>query len=220
MLTDADLLARLPNFEDHFIERKPNRDSRDWKKTLVCFANSAVVGYPAVLFIGVRPDGTIEDGIDADQLSIEFSNKTADVYPPVHYVAKALAKDGKPFLAVIVPGSEQRPHFAGRSYVRDGSQTKVASETQFNELIAQRNSKTREILKWKGMLVMIGSSSEPGRRPGRSSARVVDCNQFFVTLGTGSPETLISAPLVDLDISLDHTTSPASLMLLFNQTRW
>ena|SRR5438093_783295 len=57
VLSDADLLARVLNFEDSFTERKPSRDSRDWKKTLVAFANSAPIGFPAVLFIGVRPDG-------------------------------------------------------------------------------------------------------------------------------------------------------------------
>jgi hypothetical protein len=59
-LSDADLLARLKNFEDHFVERKTIGDQKDWKKTAVAFANSAPIGYPAVLYIGARENGQIE----------------------------------------------------------------------------------------------------------------------------------------------------------------
>ena len=45
-LSDADLLARLKNFKDHFVERKTSGDKRDWLKTVVAFANSAPNGYP------------------------------------------------------------------------------------------------------------------------------------------------------------------------------
>jgi len=214
MLTDADLLMRVPKSEDHFIERKPSRDSRDWKKTLVAFANSATVGYPAVLFIGVRQDGTIEDGIDPDQLSREFSNKTAEVYPPIHCVPKALTKDGKSFLAVIIPGSALRPHFAGLSYVRDGSATKKASETQFNELIAQRNSKAYKILEWKGKTIRIAHAYAGGSQGASSPGTVVDCNQFYVTLGIGN--STMSLPLSFFDIAL-HYGPPKSLVLLLNR---
>jgi predicted HTH transcriptional regulator len=59
-LNEADLLAKLKNFEDHFVERKVVKDDKDWKKTAVAFANSAPVGLPAVLYIGVRDNGEIE----------------------------------------------------------------------------------------------------------------------------------------------------------------
>ena len=52
-LSDADLLARMKNFEDHLVERKTVKDEKDWKKTAVAFANSVPVGLPAVLYIGV-----------------------------------------------------------------------------------------------------------------------------------------------------------------------
>jgi len=47
--TEADLLARMRNFEDHLVERKVSKDEKDWKKTVVAFANSAPVGLPAAL---------------------------------------------------------------------------------------------------------------------------------------------------------------------------
>ena len=56
-LNEADLLARMRNFEDHLVERKVVKDEKDWKKTAVAFANSVPVGLPAVLYIGVRDTG-------------------------------------------------------------------------------------------------------------------------------------------------------------------
>ena len=59
-ISDADLLARMRNSEDHLVERKTIKDQKDWKKSVVAFANSAPVGLPAVLYIGVRDYGEIE----------------------------------------------------------------------------------------------------------------------------------------------------------------
>jgi hypothetical protein len=43
-MSEANLPARLRNFEDQFVERKTVGDSRDWTKTVVGFANSAPKG--------------------------------------------------------------------------------------------------------------------------------------------------------------------------------
>lgn len=51
-LNEADLLARMKNFEDHLVERKVVSDDIDWKKTAVAFANSAAVGIPAFCLSG------------------------------------------------------------------------------------------------------------------------------------------------------------------------
>ena len=59
-LSDADLASRLTNFEDHFVERKTSGDQADWVKTVVAFANSTPIGYPAVLFIGVKTTGPLK----------------------------------------------------------------------------------------------------------------------------------------------------------------
>jgi predicted HTH transcriptional regulator len=56
-LNETDLLSRMRNFEDHMVERKTVKDEKDWKRTAVAFANSAPIGYPAVLYIGVRDNG-------------------------------------------------------------------------------------------------------------------------------------------------------------------
>jgi predicted HTH transcriptional regulator len=59
-LTEEDLLARMETFEDHFVERKVSGDEKDWLKTVVAFANSAPLGFPCILYIGVKDQGEIE----------------------------------------------------------------------------------------------------------------------------------------------------------------
>src|ERR1700733_2030489 len=159
-LSDKDILSRLTNLEDSFVERKTEGDSADWLKTVVAFANSLPHGYPAILFIGVRNDGSIQGLENPDSVQKSLSQKLAQAYPIPYCLTKVLEKDGKNFLAVVVPGSEFRPHFAGASFVRDGSQTIRASEQQFALMIAQRNSVAYEILKWRGKSVSVW---HPGR---------------------------------------------------------
>jgi len=201
--TDADLLLRLKNYEDHFNERKTSGDSRDWLKTVVGFANSAPIGYPAVLYIGVRDDGGIERGVNLDSLQKTLGKKLEDAYPPVYYMTRVLEKDGKQFLAIIVPGSADRPHFAGPSYVRVGSETRIASELQFQNLIALRQSKAYEILKWKGKTVALEIRNDPTRLQFNPSyVTLEDCNQFYVTYVSAGTNT--SMPLSRVHLSFDH----------------
>jgi len=155
-LNDEDLLNRLTNFEDHFVERKTIGDHKDWVKTIVAFANSAPTGYPCVLYIGVKDSGEIEAGHhDLNKLQETLNEKLKAVYPPPPYMPKIIKKDERQGLAIIVLGSELRPHFAGQAYVRKGSQSLVASEEQFNELIARRSSKANKILEFKGQQVTV-----------------------------------------------------------------
>jgi len=58
-VTEQELLTRLRNFEDQFVERKTSSDGRDWVKTIVAFANSTPIDSFSVLFIGVRNSGEI-----------------------------------------------------------------------------------------------------------------------------------------------------------------
>lgn len=177
-LADQDLLLRLASFEDQFVERKTSSDKKGWLKTAVAFANTTPVGYPAVLFIGVRNDGTIEGVTNLDKLQQTLNDILGEAYPPIPTFPKVLEKDGQQFLAVIIPGSPERPHFAGHSYVRSGSETIKASDKQFLELIAQRNSKAREILRWKDKTITVHYIELHKQKDGN----VIDCNQFYVTV--------------------------------------
>jgi predicted HTH transcriptional regulator len=82
-INDQDLLLRLHSFEDAFVERKTSGDSKDWLKTVVAFANSTPIDYPAVMFIGVKDDGTHEGKqVNLDSLQRTLSEQVAKAYPP------------------------------------------------------------------------------------------------------------------------------------------
>lgn len=75
-ISDAELLARMRNFEDHLVERKTIKDQKDWKKSVVAFLNSAPVRRPAVLYIGVRENGEIETPQpDLDEAQKKFNRE-------------------------------------------------------------------------------------------------------------------------------------------------
>lgn len=213
-LTDQDILLRLNSFEDAFVERKTAGDSKDWLKTVVAFANSVPVGDPAILFIGVRNNGDIEEGINLDSLQRTLSEKLAAAYPSIYYLPKVLQHDGKQFLAVIVPGSESRPHFAGQAYIREGSKSITSSAKQFDVLVAERSSKVREILKWKTKVVTFQASLTKNllvvhvlgtTSGGKLAGTVIDCNQFYVTVESLTrKDASISFPLRLVEINFDN----------------
>lgn len=106
-------------------------------------------------------------------------------------------------LAILVPGSPDRPHFAGKSYIRVGSQTKEASEHEFEALVAQRSSVVYEVLKWKGKTISFYLTEVHGDRPHQGTAfTVVDCNNFYVTLAV--KEQIFSYALRNANLSFDH----------------
>lgn len=187
-LRDEELISRLGNTEDNFVERKRFSDDREWLRTVVGFANSCPIGYPGILFIGVYDSGAPEKPkkpINLDSLQKTFGERMNEAWPPVYYLTRVIEKDGQQILAVLVPGSAARPHFAGLSYVRVGCETKKASETQFDELVAYRNSKASAILNWKDRDITIERTyaGRSGRYP--ATATVVACNAFYVTLLLG-----------------------------------
>jgi hypothetical protein len=119
-------------------------------------------------------------------------------------------------VAVAVPGSPERPHFAGRAYVREGTQTKDASARQFEELIASRSGKARAIQEWIGKEISILQKSPHPHRAGLleehsfgNTGPIVarSCNAHFLTFeimaGTGQG-TFMSLPLGNIELSFDH----------------
>jgi hypothetical protein len=208
-LNEAELLAQMKNFENHLVERKTVKDERDWRKTAVAFANSVQVGLPAVLFIGVTDNGEIQTPqSNLDDIQKRFNTQMQKVYPRIQYVTKIVTENGRRALAVIIPGSELRPHFAGLSYVRRGSVTEEASEQQFADLIAQRNSKTALILAWKDKKITVISRTPyrvgVGERPWADGTIVVNCDQFYVTLLASPTDVAESFPLGRVEVSFDN----------------
>jgi predicted HTH transcriptional regulator len=211
-ISDADLLARMRNFEDHLVERKTIKDQKDWKKSVVAFANSAPVGLPAVLYIGVRDNGEIETPQpDLDEAQKKFNRQMERIYPRVAYIPKIINDNGRQALAVIIPGSELRPHFAGLSYVRKGSESFEASESQFAEMIAHRNSKAALLLEYKEKNVTVFIKTKDSEIPWPTSTVLVACNQFYVTLKKFDHEPPHSFPLSRVEISFDNLKNTLQL---------
>lgn len=209
-LDDGDIARLRVSSEDHFVERKSFGDwKKDCVKTVVAFANSAPIGRPAFLFIGVKDDGAIEaNNQNLDSIQKTLADQLRSIYPPVYYVANAMTEADGSYLVVIVYGSEERPHFAGHSYIREGSQTVAASEEQFRRLIAQRQSKSRALLDWKDKAVTVErveprSTGGPSRSS--STATIVDCNQFYVTLSNEGKR--YSYALSEIEVNFDHVAN-------------
>jgi hypothetical protein len=221
-LDEVDLLAKLKNFEDHFVERKVVNDHKDWKKTAVAFANSAPVGLPAVLYIGVRDNGAIETPQkNLDEAQKKFNAIMEKVYPRIPYVTKIINDGGLQALAVIIPGSVSRPHFAGLAYVRRGSESPEASEAQYAELIAQRNSKTHVLLQWKGMQITVFTLTKDSEIPWPIDTVLVDCNQFYVTLQRILHEPPTSFPLSRVEVNFDNLRRTLQLEIAdSNRNAW
>lgn len=222
-LSDDDLLPRLTNTEDSTVERKVTSDYRDCLKTAIAFSNSLPIGDPGVIFVGVYDDGRVQDNSNLDGFQKKVSEELNKAYPPLYPQLRTVrSKDGKEFLAVIVRGSPDRPHFAGQAYIRDGSRILPASAHLFAQLIAERNSKVREISMWKGKEivfrlppgdgVIIGNSLFRGGA--RAACRIIDCGQFFVTveLTSGGEGARRAYPLSFIEIGYDCENSCLELI--------
>jgi predicted HTH transcriptional regulator len=220
-LSDEELNRMRRDTENSFVERKTVSDKRGWLHTAVAFANSVPIDYPAVLFVGINDDGTLQQV--APDHDWERQQKTVNeelnrAYPPLYVLPKIIRDEqGREFLAVIVPGSPQRPHFTGKAYIRVGPETKEASEEQFDNLIVQRSSKVYEILKWKGKTVTVdisirqvisGTSYSQGTWPGT----VEDCNNFWVSLLTETKQPVVCS-LALVDLSFDSSNNRLRLLL-------
>jgi hypothetical protein len=215
--TTEDLLARLRAGEDHYVERKSLGDwKKDALKTAVAFANSIPLSLIGVLFIGVRNDG-IGEGMsdqDVDSIQKKLNQELDNAFPFIPRECRILEHGGKRLLAVLIPGSPDRPHFAGHSYVRIGSETRDASEAQFEALVAERSSKVRHIRKYIGQVVTLTDSTrlnEAARIQATTyTGHLADCNSHFLTIEIVS-KTLRSFPVTLVHIS--HNNQRNSLHL-------
>jgi len=185
LLSDQELTARFHNFEDPFVERKVASDAKDYLKTAVAFANSLPDGVPGVMFVPCKNDGTIQQQHNLDELQKTISAKLSPAYPPLQYFQHILNVGSQQVVAVLVWGSPMRPHFAGPAYVRDGSQTKAASEEQFALLIARRNSKVEQLSKWHKKLItaefITGALTGPQLEQS-CTVTLLEYNQWYITI--------------------------------------
>src|SRR5437899_3265401 len=152
------------------------------------------------------------------------SKELSKIYPPIYPQMKVMRDaNAKEFLAIIVRGSENRPHFAGPSYVRDGTQTVIASESQFEGLIAERNNKAYEVLRWKGKAITFTQPIREYMVHGTTnwtqhkqiSVTVIDCNQHYVSLeNVAQASDRASYSLRIVELNYDNARKRLELRLL------
>jgi Putative DNA-binding domain len=217
-MPNDNLLTRLGDQEDNFVERKPANPNRDdIRKTVVAFANTVSEDRTGILFIGIRNDGTIEDVPNPDKLQKtvrEVCEK--DCYPPIKFLSEVVNTPKGKIVAVVISASVNRPHFAGPAFVRRGSESVTASAEIFDELVHSRNSKTAAIVKLKGQIVSVLSLQhklgEAKHIPGVAYREGTECRVEAASTHTVRLHIIASSRMVTEP--LDHVT------LSYDEAKW
>jgi hypothetical protein len=216
--TEPELLARLMKrpSEDNFVERKPQSvKTHELRQTLVAFSNSLEERQNAVLFIGVNDKtGEILGVDDPDKLQARVGEAGVECYPPILPAMTVIEADEKRVLAVEVAYSKDRPHFAGPAYVRSGSRSVKASESQYRDILTSHCGKAGELLKWKRKYVTVRTINKrlgnqyPEWAPGihrDGQAEVFDVDPFCVTFHfTDFADETCTEPLNRIELDWDN----------------
>ncbi len=155
---DSQVLARLRDSEDSFVERKESAQTTKIRRTAVAFANSLPSGREGVIFVGVRDSGEpLPPGLFQVKPAEEKArNALGECYPRIPRVTyRSLRVGESEVLAIVIPASPQRPHFSGGAYIRNGASTEEASEEMLSEMIADRTLASRLLRPWKGKEIMV-----------------------------------------------------------------
>ena len=213
-MTLAELHRRLSDDEDNYVERKPQSVKQsEIRRTATAFANQLATDETGVLFIGVADNGDAlgVDNTDALQKRVRRALQH-ECYPPIKYTALILEKNGKKVLAVAIPASSSKPHFAGPAYVRIGSESVNASDDQYEQLIASRNEKCRRLQRLGQKTLSVVSHKKLGdtrRIPDGAYREYRECKIEFVDAhhvrlyDIGHSE-YFSEPLSNIEIARDE----------------
>lgn len=147
--------------EDSLREKKVAGDLKDLLKTLVAFANSVAPGDIARIFIGEKDDGEVQGVIDTDSIQKSVKKEADKIYPEIYYRAEVYERDGKQCVRVDIKHNGLAPHFGGAAWVRRGSETIVATDDLYQQMVDARQSKTRELLRWLDKDVTAESTGDP-----------------------------------------------------------
>lgn len=213
---DEEIIQRLTNTEDHLTERKskPHRDQ--CTEAMVAFANSALPNKPGILYVGVNDKCEIIQDKAPESWQHEITAWANGCFPELPVIPRTLTKEGKEFLAIAVPLSGTRPHFARPAFKRQGAKTIPVSHQEIDEWIAYRNSKVRLILERKEQVVLLQQRRSRDITPIGSlngAHTVLDCNSYFVTLKQANTDAVITHPLSTIELKMNDG-KPDQLMLL------
>jgi hypothetical protein len=225
-MTPDDLLKLVGNFEDSFVERKPeNVNARELRQTVGAFANTVPEGRPAVLFVGVHDKTGEVLGVESPEALQKRVREVCrdDCYPPIMFETEVLNVGGRAVVAVVIPFSSERPHFTGPAYVRVGSESHRASPQQYEKLILSRVDKAREILKHEhevftvlGVGYRLGSNRPLADRSYRQmrECRVHECTGLLVTLDDIAEGLRFSEPLDRVAFTIDHERNGRPMLVV------
>ena len=215
---NEELISRLKDLEDGFTERKTEgaANTAELRKTLVAFANSVPENQTAVFFIGVDDKGIPVGLKNPDSLQKTIRNVAEkDCYPAIRYQTRVFESSGKTLLAVLVQASNDRPHFAGPAFIRQGSQSVSASKRLYDELIASRNTKAGRILRSKGETISfrVYQLDQWGRKGVLYTldCQIEACDAHVLTLLQLNAGAHFSIPMDQ--ITINHDDSQRRLML-------
>jgi len=210
-------------WEDNLLEKKLESDLKDLLKTLVAFANSVKPNHKAILLIGERDDGIVQGVTNPDNIQKQIRKDCEKIYPPIIWRSTVYEKENKFCIRVEVDYDGETPHFGGIAWVRKGSESIIASEEMFQQLIDLRLELVRELALWldKEVSVYGDQSSIPSkpRNPNvhyspfdigfihrwkaETSAKIVSVNKFWVTFENIETHEKMSEPLGKLTLSYD-----------------
>ena len=221
-MTNDELLRRLNDQEDNFVERKTEgaANSDEIRKTMVAFANTVPEGREAILFIGILNKGTISGVANSDSLQKTVRMARDKCYPRIEYTVEVLSIDDKLVVAVVIPQSGNRPHFTGPSFVRIGSETVEASAEMFDELIFSRNAKCRAILKRRDKVVTVRARGKKLGDPRvlndpygltRYECRILSCDAHVLRMYDHTTKRNVAEPLKNVTIDWDETKNRLAL---------
>jgi hypothetical protein len=224
---DEEILRRITNTEDHFTERKTSPHRDQITEAIVAFANSVLATKPGIIYVGVTDEGKIVGCDNPESWQQKITGWANGCFPEVTVIPRVLQKDEKQFLAVVVPLSAIRPHFARPAFKRNGAKTVPASQGEIDEWIAYRNSKVRFILERKNEVVSVqmltrngvplSAMQESGGLygiPGSGEYTVIDCNPHFVTLRKLATMKTITHPLAPIDLKMNDAKLDQLLLLI------
>jgi hypothetical protein len=228
MMTDDELRQRLNDHEDNFVERKPaGANAQELRQTLSAFSNTLALDRVGILFVGISDKtGAVVGVPDTDSEQKRVRKAAEACYPPIRsFESRVLEVSGLRVVAVMVRGSDERPHFTGLAFVRVGSESVNASADQLDELIASRNDKARAILRMRGLTVSLESRGRrlDDPRPladvryrAKGEGKIDFCDAHcvrFTVHAEGLPGWSIVEPLERVEVSYDTTRSRPSLIL-------
>jgi Putative DNA-binding domain len=147
--------------EDSLREKKVESDLKDLLKTLVAFANSVAPEDTARIFIGEKNDGTVHGVTNTDNIQKSVKKEADKIYPEIYFKTEVYEREGKQCVRVDIKYNGLAPHFGGAAWVRKGSETIVATEELYQQMVELRQDKVRVLSRWlKHEITVEGTQSQ------------------------------------------------------------